>query len=120
MPKPLPILVDVSPICCPPLGTRDTLDQATAVALAVRLKALADPVRLQLLDHLLDQPGEGATTGDLARLVGLSDATVSHHLKTLEAAGLLTKERRGMSVHHQVVAEAIHAIAKALHIDVCC
>ena len=120
MPKPLPLLVDVSPICCPPLGTREPMSPDTAVALAVRLKALADPVRLQLLDHLLDQPGEEATTGELARLVGLSDPTVSHHLKTLESAGLLTKERRGMSVHHLVVPEAIHAIARALHINACC
>lgn len=120
MPKPLPLLEDLSPICCPPLGTREPLDSDTAIALAVRLKALADPVRLQLLDHLLDRPGEEASTGELARLVGLSDPTVSHHLKTLEAAGLLTKERRGMSVHHHVIPEAIHAIAGVLHLDACC
>jgi ArsR family transcriptional regulator len=47
--------------------------------------------------------------------VRLSEPTVSHHLKTLEKAGLVTKERRGMSVHYQVVPEAIHAIARVLH-----
>lgn len=90
-----------------------------AVALAVRLKALADPVRLQLIAYMLDQPDQEACTCDLAPLVGLSDPTVSHHLKTLESAGLVSKERRGMSVYYQVVPEAIHAIARALHIACC-
>lgn len=44
---------------------------------------------------------------------------MSHHLKKLESAGLLTKERRGMSVRYRVVPEAIHAIARALHIACC-
>lgn len=90
-----------------------------AVALAIRLKALADPTRLRLVNHLLDQPALEACTCDLAPLVGLSEPTVSHHLKKLESAGLLTKERRGMSVYYRVVPEAVHAIAKALHITCC-
>lgn len=90
-----------------------------AVALAVRLKALADPIRLQLVGYMLDQPDQEACTCDLAPHVGLTDATVSHHLKKLESAGLLTKERRGMSVFYRVVPEAIHAIAKALHVTCC-
>lgn len=120
MPRSLPLLEDTSPICCTPLDARQPLATDDAVALAVRLKALGDPTRLRLLSHLLGRPGQEASTGDLARQVGLSDPTVSHHLKTLESAGLLTKERRGMSVHHRVVPEAIHAIARALHINACC
>ncbi|QGF23463.1 ArsR/SmtB family transcription factor [Raineyella fluvialis] len=120
MPRPLPLLEDTSPICCAPLDAPQPMSASDAVALAVRLKALADPTRLQLLDHLLGLPGQEASTGELARHVGLSDPTVSHHLKTLEAAGLLTKERHGMSVHHRVLPEAIHAIARALHINACC
>ncbi|HSN42483.1 MAG TPA: metalloregulator ArsR/SmtB family transcription factor [Propionibacteriaceae bacterium] len=120
MPKTLPLLEDTSPICCAPLGSREPIDAHDATTLAIRLKALADPARLQMLGFLLGLPGQEASTSELARLVGLSDPTASHHLKTLEAAGLLTKERRGMSVYHRVVPEAIHAIAKALHINVCC
>jgi ArsR family transcriptional regulator, arsenate/arsenite/antimonite-responsive transcriptional repressor len=119
VPKPLPVLVDVSPIRVRPLGTAATISEDDAVALAVRLKALADPVRLRLLGYMLDQPDQEACTCELAPFVGLSDPTVSHHLKTLERAGLVTKERRGMSVHYRVVPEAIHAIAKALHLAVC-
>lgn len=121
MPRSLPLLEDTSPICCAPLDAPGQLSPQDALALAVRLKALADPTRLLLLSHLLSRPGQEASTGELARHVGLlSDPTVSHHLTTLESAGLLTKQRRGMSVYHRVVPEAIHAIARALHINACC
>ncbi len=119
MPKPLPALHDASPICCAPLGTNPSLDPGDAVALAVRLKALADPARLQLLAYLLDQPNQEGCTCRLAPVIHLSEPTVSHHLKQLEATGLLTKERRGMTVHYRVVPEAIHAIARALHVNCC-
>jgi DNA-binding transcriptional ArsR family regulator len=119
VPKPLPVLEDASPICCTPLGSATPITADEAVGLAIRLKALADPVRLRILGYMLDQPDQEACTSDLAPYVGLTDPTVSHHLKTLEAAGLLTKERRGMSVHYRVVPEALHAIARALHIACC-
>ncbi len=120
VPKHLPLLEDTSPICCAPLDAHQPMTAEDAVALAVRLRALADPARLRLLSYMLDRPSQDASTGEMARHVGLSDPTVSHHLKTLESAGLLTKERRGMSVYHHVVPEAIHAIAQALHINSCC
>ncbi len=119
VPKPLPVLEDTSPICCTPLGSAGPMTEDEAVALAVRLKALADPVRLRILGYMFDQPNQEACTCDLAPHVGLTDPTVNHHLKRLEAAGLLTKERRGMSVHYRVVPEAIHAIARALHVACC-
>jgi ArsR family transcriptional regulator len=119
MPKALPLLEDLAPICCLPLGESSALSAADALALALRLKALADPIRLQLLVHMLSQPNQEACTCELAPVVGLSEPTVSHHLKKLEGAGLVIKERRGMSVHYQVVPEAIHAIASTLHLKCC-
>ena len=116
MPKTLPVLTDASPLCCTPLGSTDPLSESDAMALAVRLKALADPVRLRLVAFMLDQPGQEACTCDLAPYVGLTDPTVSHHLKRLEAAGILTKERRGMNVYYRVIPEAIHAIARVLNV----
>ena len=117
MPKPLPILEDKAPLCCAPLGASAGLAEADALALALRLKALADPTRLRLLAYILDQAGQEACTCDLAPHVGLTDATVSHHLKKLESAGLVAKERRGMSVYYRVVPEAVRAIANALHLQ---
>lgn len=119
MPKALPILEDVSPIYCTPLDGQASLSETEAVALAVRLKALADPTRLRLLSHILEQESRVACTCDLAPQVGLTDATVSHHLKKLEAAGLVTKERRGMNVEYRVIPEAIHGIARALNLNCC-
>ena len=117
MPKVLPALLDRAPICCAPLGAASSLTEADAIALAVRLKALADPTRLRLLAYILEQESQEACTCDLAPHVGLTDATVSHHLKKLESAGLVTKERRGMSVHYSVVPAAVQAIADALHLE---
>jgi DNA-binding transcriptional ArsR family regulator len=120
MPKTLPLLTDRSPVCCPPLGSASgRLTAQDAVALAVRLKALADPVRLRLVDHLLAQTGFEACTCDLAPVVGLTDATVSHHLKQLLAAGLVTKRREGMNVHYKVAPDAVTALLTALRPDCC-
>lgn len=114
MPKTLPLLHDTSPIDGAPLGENALLELNDAIDLAVRLKALADPIRLQLLAYLLAQPDQEACTCDLAPVVKLSEPTVSHHLKKLTTSGIVTKERHGMSVHYRVVPEAIHAIARSL------
>lgn len=119
MPKALPVLEDLSPICCPPLGASAVLSDEDALALALRLKALADPVRLQLLVHMLNQLRQEACTCELAPLVELSEPTISHHLKKLEGAGLVVKERRGMNVYYRVVPKAMHAIAQTLHLKCC-
>ena len=104
-------------LCCPPKGAGIPLTSEAIADLATRLKAIADPVRLRLLTYLLDQPDSESCTCVLAPIVNLSEPTVSHHLKKLEASGLLTKERRGMSVYYRVVPESIHAIASALHFE---
>ncbi len=111
MPKPLPLLTDSGPICCDPLGTT-VLDEGTAVELAVRLKAVADPARLRLIDHLVRTPE--ASTGDLAPVVGLGEPTTSHHLKQLHQAGLVTKRRDGASVLYALNRHSIAALVDAL------
>jgi ArsR family transcriptional regulator len=117
MPKALPLLDDLSPICCVPLASTPIFPADDAVRLAIRLKALADPTRLQLIAFMLSQPGREACTCDLAPVVGLTESTVSHHLKTLEKAGLVTKERRGMNVHYAVESVALRALGRAIHLD---
>jgi len=71
------------------------LDRAEAEATAALLKAVADPVRLQLLSLIRSADGGQACVCDLTSAVGLSQPTVSHHLKVLTDAGLLSRERRG-------------------------
>ncbi len=116
MPGTLPVPTDHVRICCPPLGSAEPMPKHAAIWLAIRLKALADPVRLQLLEHLLRQPAREDCTCNLSALVKLLEPTVSHHLKKLEASGILIKERLGMSVDYRVVAEAITAITQVLHV----
>ena len=117
MPKQLPLLADTSPIVCAPLSSAGMVSVDDAVALAVRLKALADPVRIQLVSLLLTRSEFRACTCDLAPAVGLSEPTVSHHLKQLLGAGLVTKSRLGMNVHYRLVPEAVQAISRVLAIQ---
>lgn len=91
-----------------------SLRDADPDVLAARLKALADPVRLRLVGSLLAEPTQELCTCDLAPLVGLGEPTVSHHLKRLAEAGLVTKERRGVNVYYRAVPTAIDALGRQL------
>src|SRR5690242_13505062 len=83
MPKTLPIIDTSTPICCSPVAAAP-MSEADALEVAVRLKALADPVRVRLLSLLLAT--DEVCTCDLAPAVGLTEATVSHHLGVLKRA----------------------------------
>ena len=71
------------------------IDRDLADSMALMLKAVADPARLQLLSILKYAPNQEACVCDLTEPLGLSQPTVSHHLKVLTDAGLVTRERRG-------------------------
>lgn len=88
-------LTDVSPSACRPVGLTAPLDRETAERLAKLLKAVADPARLQLLALIKSSPDQSACVCDLTAPLGLSQPTVSHHLKVLKDAGLVERERRG-------------------------
>ena len=115
MPKPLPV-IDSLPAgaCCTPL-TEAPLSGDQAEQLAARLKALADPTRLRLLSILLASPGLEACTCDLTEPLGLSQPTVTHHLRKLTAAGLTVPERRvGNFTYYRVVPDALAEVAGLL------
>ena len=71
------------------------LPRQAAEERAALLKAVADPVRLQLLSIIASSPGVKACVCDMTQAVGVSQPTVSHHLKVLVDAGILTRQRRG-------------------------
>ena len=77
-------------------------------------KALGDPVRLRLVSMVASSPGGEACVCDLLPAFELSQPTVSHHLKVLREAGLLTCQRRGSWVHYRVVPAALAQLAAAL------
>lgn len=99
--------------CCPPV-LRGRLARHDAEELATAFRAIADPARLRLLSHIAAQPGAEACVCNLVQPLGLSQPTVSHHLKVLTEAGLLGRERRGTWVFYRLVPERIEALRAAL------
>jgi ArsR family transcriptional regulator, arsenate/arsenite/antimonite-responsive transcriptional repressor len=109
----LPVLEQPDVVaCCAPLRSRP-LDTADATALAGRFAALGDPVRLRLLS-LLASEGEAVCACDLVEPAGRSQPTVSHHLKILREAGLVTSERRGVNIWYAAVPAALEVLRDAL------
>ncbi len=91
---------------CPPLSS-GPLELQEAQRLAQALKTLADPARLRLLSLIQAQPGAEACVCHLTEPLGLSQPTVSHHLKVLLDAGLVERERRASWAYYRVVPEAL-------------
>jgi len=117
MPKALPLLDTSAPICCAPVAAA-AMDDDAALQVALRLKALADPVRVRLVSLLLAR--EEACTRDLAPDLGVTEATVSHHLAVLKRAGLVAGgERRGMNVYYRPRRESLTALCQVLD-PACC
>ena len=80
---------------------------ADATELARVLKALADPARLRLLSLIADSPTAAACACDLTEPLGLSQPTVSHHLKVLVDAGFLDRDKRGVWAWYSLVPGAL-------------
>ena len=99
--------------CFAPL-VRQAADPQAARALARTFKALADPTRVQLLSIVASHEGGEACVCDLTEPVGLSQPTVSHHLKILVDAGLLTREQRGRWAYYSLVPGALTSLATTL------
>ena len=108
----LPV-TDVTATCCTPL-VRDTLSAEDAEQLAHTMKALADPTRLRLLSIVAASDGAEACVCDLIEPVGLSQPTVSHHLKVLTEAGLLTRSKRGTWASYALVPGALDRVSQLL------
>jgi ArsR family transcriptional regulator len=96
--------------CCAPLSSAP-LDEADAVRLAGLLKAVADPARLRLLSILASHPDGEVCVCDLTEPLGLSQPTVSHHLKVLVGAGLVEREKRGVWAYFRPVPGAMDKLA---------
>ncbi|MDM7853906.1 ArsR/SmtB family transcription factor [Cellulomonas alba] len=108
----LPV-VAASGACCTPV-TSPAISEDDAQSLARTLKALADPTRLRLLSLIAAHEGGEACVCDLTEPVGLSQPTVSHHLKQLAEAGLVTREKRGVWAYFTIVPGAVEAVTNHL------
>ena len=98
-------------ICCESL-TEIGLDAGVAGELADLLKVLADPARLRILSVLA--ASDEACVCDLTEPLGLTQPTVSHHMKQLREAGFVASEKRGRWVFHQIVPTQLEAVRTAL------
>jgi ArsR family transcriptional regulator len=102
----LPLLTD----CCTPVA-REVIKPDEADVLAAGFKALSDPARLRLISLVAGHAGQEACVCDLTEPVGLSQPTVSHHLKLLVDAGILTREQRGRWAYYKLVPDTLNTLA---------
>ena len=99
--------------CCPPLlGGRVT--ETEAASAAVLFRVLGEPARLQLLSLIAAQPSGEVCACELVESLGLSQPTVSHHLKVMYEAGLLSKERRGTWIYYRIVKSQLVSLREVL------
>jgi ArsR family transcriptional regulator len=118
MPKTLPVVDLSAPVCCSPVAAGPVDDDA-ALEIALRLKALADPIRVKLVSLLFSSDAGAVCNCDLAATVGLAESTVSHHLSQLRRAGIVESERRGMNVYHRPRRDSLIALCAVLDPSCC-
>lgn len=99
---------------CHSCVTGAVLDVTQAEGLARVFKALSDPTRVRLVSIIAAHAGAEACVCELTEPVGLSQPTVSHHLKQLVEAGLLSREQRGRWAYYRVVDQALDQLAAAV------
>lgn len=99
--------------CCTPIR-RDALTDADAIELAEAFKALSDPIRLRLLNLIATGDNGEACVCDLTEAVERSQPTVSHHLKVLRDAGLVTATKRGTWAWYSVDARRLDDLRRVL------
>lgn len=95
--------------CCTPLAG-SSLGESQAAELETVIKALADRRRLRIVNMLLRAEGEAVCVCEFEPFLGLSQATVSHHLKVLADAGLVEREGRGTRSYFSLVPGALDAV----------
>ena len=99
--------------CCSPLA-REPLSAEQATELSRLFKAMGDPVRLRLLSLIASHEGGEACVCELTGVFDLSGPTISHHLKVLREAGLITGERRATWIYYRVQPDVLKRLSDVL------
>jgi len=108
----LPVLPQAG-ACCAPL-LQEPITARQAADLARMLKALADPTRLRLVSMVAAHEGGEACVCDLTEPLGLTQPTISHHLKILVDAGIFSRDKRGVWAYYALVPSAMDALSAVL------
>ena len=104
--------------CCKPLAAA-SLDDDEAAATAQLFKALGDPARIKIV-NLLARREEAVCACEIVPAVGLAQATVSHHLKTLTQTGLLEREQRGRWAYYALRPESVQTLIAVVDMKGAC
>lgn len=107
-------MLEVLEDCCPEGLLSTPLGWTDASRLAETLRALADPARLRILTMIAAAPGAEVCGCELTEPMGLSQPTISHHLKVLHEAGLLDREQRGRWAFYSLRSDALGGLRDAL------
>jgi len=99
--------------CCAPL-LREPITASQASDMARVIKALADPTRLRLVSMVAAHEGGEACVCDLTAPLGLTQPTISHHLKILVDAGIFTRDKRGVWAYYSLVPAALDVLSAVL------
>ena len=105
--------------CCRPLGA-PTLSDEEAGATAALFRVLADPARVKIVNLLARSGGEPVCACEFEPALGLSQPTVSHHLKKLTDAGLLEREQRGKWAYFSLKRDAVDKLAAVADLKGAC
>lgn len=109
----LPVTIETGTSCCTP-SQAPSMSPDDAERIARTFKALSDPTRIRLLSLIAAGDGGEACICDLTDAVGLSQGTVSHHMKLLADAGLVTREQRGRWAYFAIADGALDAAANSI------
>ena len=107
------LIQQIDATCCAPLASAP-LDADQADRLAAALRVVADPARLRLLSLIATRPNATSCVCELTEPLGLSQPTVSHHLKVLHASGILDREKRGRWVYYRLNEEPLRLLRETL------
>ena len=109
----VPLEASKKSACCAPLmAGKLTADEAKSLAGLFRV--MGDPIRLQMLSLIAAQPKQEVRACELVETLGVSQPTVSHHLKVMYEGGLLAKERRGSWIYYWVVRSQLSLLQDVL------
>lgn len=104
--------------CCAPLAS-PSISAEEAIATAELFKALGDPARVRIV-NLIATAGEPVCACDFNDALGLSQPTVSHHLRKLTDAGLLEREQRGKWAYFSLQRDAVETLAAVADLKGAC
>ncbi|MDQ4094792.1 MAG: metalloregulator ArsR/SmtB family transcription factor [Actinomycetota bacterium] len=100
--------------CCQNPVLHSPLEEVQAERIADAFRVVADAARLRILSLMANSDNDESWVGELTEALGLSQPTVSHHLRVLHDAGLIEREVRGNRTYYKLVSEQVNLLRSVL------